>query len=475
MSKNESDQLQKQTSNKKFHFSKPAQFILTGICGALIGGGAVYGYQYYESQNSPLVSVEKVYNQLEKTYYRKVDTSKLQQGAINGMLGSLNDPYSEQLSGSSQDQVDSVLEGNSFGGVGIQMQVKDNKILVNSIVSDSPASKSNIRPGDEIIAVDGKKISANEFQKVSGLVRGKKGTKVTLQLKRNNIEFKVTLTRATIKQSSVSVKNDQNATIITISQFDSNTSKDLKKALKNINTKKYPKLIINLQDNPGGVMSGALESASYFLPNGKKIMTYQSRKDKKVIRSSNKLAGNFKTKLKPIILINSNTASASEIFTAALVQNNCAVTVGQTSFGKGTVQEVGASDNVEYKYTIAKWLTPNGDWINHKGIKPTYPVKISSLADLPQFQTSQVLKKNTMGLDVAILQQYLTALDYMTTHLTGVFDSQTENAVISFQKANNLKPTGQVDASLRQSLYLAAAQKLQSNDPAMQKALNLNY
>lgn len=460
---------------KTFHIPKSVQFILTGICGAIIGGAAVYGYSYYQNQNSPMSSVEKVFNQLQKTYYQKTSTSQLQEGAINGMLSSLNDPYSEGLTGSSQQQINTVLQGNSFGGVGIQMKVENNKILVDSIVSDSPASKSNIKPGDKILAVNGKKVKASEFQKVSSLVRGKKGTKVTLKLKRANITFDVTLTRATIHQSTVSVKNQANATIITISQFDSNTSKDLKKALKAIDTKKYPKLIINLQDNPGGVMTDALESASYFVPNGKKIMIYQSRKTKKVIRSSNKLSGDFKTSLKPIILINANTASASEIFTSALVQNKRAVTVGQTSFGKGTVQEVGASDNVEYKYTIAKWLTPNGDWINHKGIKPTYPVKQSSLADLPQFQTSQTLKENMMGLDVAILQQYLTALGYMNNHLTGVFDAQTKIAVMNFQKANDLKQTGQVDLTMRQNLYLAVAQKLQSDDPAMQKALSLNY
>ncbi|WP_297820161.1 S41 family peptidase [uncultured Lactobacillus sp.] len=475
MTKQESDQDKNTFKKRKLHLPRPAQFVITGICSAVLGGAVTYGYLYFENQNTPLASVEKVYNQLQQTYYKKTDPSKLQQGAINGMLSSLNDPYSEQLSGTSQDQINSVIQGTSFGGIGVQMQVKDNKILVDSIINDSPASKSNIKPGDEILSVDGKQVKASEFQKVSSLVRGKKGTKVTLKLKRNNSTFDVTLTRATIQQSTLSIKNIDNATVITISQFDSNTSKDLKKALKKINTKKYPKLIINLQDNPGGVMSGALESASYFVPNGKKIMIYQSRNKKKIIRSSNKLSGNFKTNLKPIILINDNTASASEIFTAALVQNNRAVTVGQTSFGKGTVQEVGASDNVEYKYTIAKWLTPNGDWINHKGIKPTYPVKDSSLANLPQFQTSQLLKENMMGLDVAILQQYLTALGYMSNHLTGVFDAQTKAAVINFQKANDLKSTGTVDLSMRQSLYLAVAQKLQSNDPAMQKALSLNY
>ena len=140
--------------------------------------------------------------------------------------------------------------------------------------------KSTIKPGDEILAVDNKKVSAAQFTKVASLVRGKVGTKVTLKLKRANSTFNVTLKRAKISQSSLTKRTEGNATIITITQFDVNTAKDLKSALKSINTKKYPKLIIDLQDNPGGEMNAALKSASYFLPNKKIIMQYKDHKEK---------------------------------------------------------------------------------------------------------------------------------------------------------------------------------------------------
>lgn len=470
------EQKEKNISNqKKKHFKLPkaTQFTIIGLAGIAIGAGTTYGCMQLQAQRSPLAGVEKVYHQIQNNYYQKVSDKTLEQGAVSGMLNSLKDPYSEQLLGQNQTQINNVLQGSSFGGVGIQMLVKNNHVYVDSIVSDSPASKSNIKPGDEIIAVDNSPVSASHFNEISQKVRGRKGTKVTLTLKRKQTSFKVTLTRATIKQSSLTVKTQNDATIITITQFDTNTANDLKTALKQINQKKNPKLIINLQDNPGGVMEAALQSASYFLANGQVIMRYQSRSSQKVIKASKKLSAGYKTNLKPIILINDNTASASEIFTAALVQNKRAVTVGQTSFGKGTVQEVDSSGNVEYKYTIAKWLTPNGTWINHKGIKPTYPVKPSALAELPQFQTSQVLKENMMGLDVAILQQYLTALGYLNNHLTGIFDAQTQASVIAFQKAQGLSATGQVNDATRQQLYLAVAQRLQNNDPALQKALSL--
>src|SRR5699024_10832338 len=125
------------------------------------------------------------------------------------------------------------------------------------------------------------------------------------------------------------------------------------------------------QDNPGGAMDAALKSASYFLPNNKIIMQYQDRKQKEVIRSDKKLSGGYHTNLKPIILINANTASASEIFTADLVHKQRAVSVGETGYGKGTVQEVEQTQDSEYKYTIAKCLTPNATCIHQKGLKPT--------------------------------------------------------------------------------------------------------
>ena len=464
----------KTTKNKKKHLPKYAQFLLTGIAGAAIGAGLTFGIMEVKELKSPFYQVEKVYEQLQGSYYKKVSSQTLRQGAINGMLDSLNDPFSEGLSGAKQEQVNNILEGSTFGGVGIQMAVRNNKVVVDSIVANSPASKSTIKPGDEIVAVDNKKVSAAQFTKVASLVRGKVGTKVTLKLKRANSTFSVTLKRAKISQSSLTKRTEGNATIITITQFDVNTAKDLKVALKSINTKKYPKLIIDLQDNPGGEMNAALKSASYFLPNNKIIMQYKDRKEKEVIRSDKKLSGGFHTSLKPIILINGNTASASEIFTAALVQNHCGVSVGQTSYGKGTVQQVGQTEDSEYKYTVAKWLTPNGTWINQKGLKPTYPVSESPLAKLPQFQSMSILKRSMTGVDVATLQQYLTALGYLPKHVTGVFDDETKNAVIKFQKEHDLTTDGIVNGQVQAQLYLAVAQKLQDDNPALKKALSLN-
>ena len=169
MSKNETEN---QNKKRKFYLSRPAQFVLTGIISAGLGAGLTFAYMSYQNQKTPMARIEQVYNQLEKSYYKKISPNTLQDGAINGMLNSLKDPYSQQLTGQNQTEVNNVLEGSSFSGVGIQMKVEDNKILVDSIVSGSPAAKSNIKPGDQLLKVNNETVSANRFDQVAQKVRG---------------------------------------------------------------------------------------------------------------------------------------------------------------------------------------------------------------------------------------------------------------------------------------------------------------
>ena len=169
MSKNETEN---QNKKRKFYLSRPAQFVLTGIISEGLGAGLTFAYMSYQNQKTPMARIEQVYNQLEKSYYKKISPNTLQDGAINGMLNSLKDPYSQQLTGQNQTEVNNVLEGSSFSGVGIQMKVEDNKILVDSIVSGSPAAKSNIKPGDQLLKVNNETVSANRFDQVAQKVRG---------------------------------------------------------------------------------------------------------------------------------------------------------------------------------------------------------------------------------------------------------------------------------------------------------------
>ncbi len=454
-------------------YRKVIKFCLVGIAGLILGSGLTTAYFLNSQKKSPLADVAKIYTAIHQNYYQKVSSKTLTNGAINGMISSLNDPFSQVLQGTEAKEVNQVAKGASFAGIGIQMKLVGQKIFVEAIVPKTPAAKSPIKSGDQIVAVDGHKVKA-DLSWVSDHVRGKKGTQVVLTMKHQKTIFKVTLTRQKIQQSSVSVSYYNGTAVVAVSQFDVNTSKDLKTTLKQLTHKKTKRLIIDLRNNPGGIMQAALESASYFLPNGAVIMQYRDRTAAKTqIQNDKTLNKGYHVSMKPIILINSQTASAAEIFTAALMENHRATSVGQTSYGKGTVQQVSEQKGIEYKFTIAKWLTPNGTWINHKGIKPTYKVPLSVYEKLPEFESDTDLKPNMMGLDVAILQKYLQALNLLPNHLTGVFDQQTEQAVLKYQQQNGLSQTGQVNQQLRQQLYLSIAEKEAQDDNVLARALSI--
>lgn len=475
MKNTENDQEKKRVS-----FSRKNTFLIalaSLLVGAFLTLAIVLAVLEKENKQEAtgLDKVEEVYQQLKSRYYKDVPDKKLQEGAIAGMLDALGDPYSLSLNDSQTQQVNQTITGTNFGGVGVTVVSKNNQVVVDSIMPDTPAAKSNLKPGDVIVAVGKTVIKDGNITQASSLIRGKVKTKVTITVKRDNQEFKVTLTRAKITQSSVSAKLlEPKIGYVAITQFDANTGKDLRKSLTKLTKDGAEKVILDVRGNPGGVMDAALTSAAQFLSNGKIIMQYKGKTGApEIIKSSNKLRlGKNVTKLEPIVLIDGNSASASEIFAAALHQSVGAKLVGQTSYGKGTVQEVNTLDkNNEYKYTVAKWLTPNGSWINQKGIKPDVTVKLPDYMKLTGFNTTATMKSGTMGLDVSVLQQYLLALGYLNNHLTGIYDTQTVAAVKQFQTAAKLPVTGEVSLADQDKLYELLALKAQSDDQTLTTAI----
>lgn len=473
--------MKKANENKKrVVFSRKNTFLIalaSLLVGAFLTLAIVLTVLNEQAAEKPvgLAKVEQVYQQLQQRYYKKISATKLQQGAISGMLDALGDPYSISLNDSQTKQVNQTITGTNFGGVGVTVVSKNKQVVIDSIMPETPAAKSNLKAGDLILAVDKTTIKDGDISQASSLIRGKVGTKVTIKVQRDKESFNVTLTRAKITQSSLTTKIlDGQLAYIAISQFDTNTGKDLRKNLSAFEKQGVRKVIIDVRGNPGGVMDAALESAAQFVQNKKIIMQYQGKTGKpEIIKSSTKIRGRKRiTTIKPIILIDGNSASAAEIFAAALKQSAGAKLVGQTSYGKGTVQEVNGTDpNFEYKYTVAKWLTPDGTWINHKGLKPDIAVAVPSYMKLTGFTSGETLKANTMGLDVSVLQQYLMALGYLNNHLTGVYDTATLTAVKKFQTANNLPVKGEVDATNQNKLYELIALKAQNDDQTLSTAV----
>ncbi len=319
-----------------------------------------------------------VWNQLEKKYVekKKLDVQKMYYGAIKGLVSSLEDPYTFFLTPEENQQAKNDLQGK-FEGIGAQLGLKNNQVIVIAPLKNSPAEKAGVKAGDFIIKVDDKPTKSWTLNETVSKIRGPKGTKVKLTLLRNEKEINIEIIRDQIIVPSVELSFEKNLAILKLNQFGDNTNDEWDKAVKEVKTKWDKKeikgMILDLRNNPGGYLESSIYLASEFLPKNQLVVKQESYKSKieyKVFRNGKLLD------IPLVVLINEGSASASEILAGALRDYKRAKLIGQKSFGKGSVQEaVDLKNGAGLHLTIAKWILPNGDWINSKGIEPNIKVE----------------------------------------------------------------------------------------------------
>ncbi|PRR80594.1 Carboxy-terminal processing protease CtpB precursor [Clostridium liquoris] len=311
---------------------------------------------------------------IQDKYDGKIDNAALEEGAIKGMTSALNDPYTVFMDKKEFEEFNAQTEGN-YSGVGLQVQAKENKIVVADVFEDSPAKKAGVLPKDEIEKVDGKAVNGKELDKAVTMMKGPEGTNVTITFFREGKGlYDVTLKRSKINLVTVKgemVSNDVG--YIQISMFDENTSKNLKKELDLLKSKGMKSLIIDLRGNPGGLLDECVDMVSNFVPKGKVIV---STIDKYKTEKQYKSKGGDYIGLPLVVLTNEGSASASEIFSGAIRDYNIGTLIGEKTFGKGVVQTlIDTGDGTALKVTISKYYTPNGENIHGTGIKPNIEVK----------------------------------------------------------------------------------------------------
>lgn len=322
-----------------------------------------------------------VWDQIELNYLdkSKIDPKKMVYGAISGMVSSLEDPYTVFLPPQEQKLSVEDLAG-SFEGVGIQLGYKDKKIAVIAPLSDTPADKAGVKPGDLIIKIADKETDSLNLQEAVNLIRGPKGSKITLILNREGKgDFSVTLERATIVVKSVELSFRDGTAILKLSRFGERTYSEWEEAVKEI-ANKYAKgevagMVLDVRNNPGGFLDGSVFIASEFLKDGVVVKQEKSRNGGIHDYTVNHQGQLLNIPL--LVLINKGSASASEILAGALQERGRAKLVGEQSFGKGTVQEakelVGGSG---LHVTVARWLLPSGKSIDKTGVTPDTEVKM---------------------------------------------------------------------------------------------------
>ncbi len=329
----------------------------------------------------------KVWNTINDKYPKaeQISDQTLVYGAISGLLGSLNDPYSTFFTPDETKAFEDEIAGN-FTGIGMEVGIKDKVLTVIAPLKDTPAYRANIKPGDKILKIDKTVTSGLSIEEAIKLIRGEKGTTVTLTIFREGnkdpIEIKMVRDVINIPTLDTELRRD-GVFVIKLYSFSANSANLFRNAIRQFAQSGTDKLLLDLRGNPGGYLDSAVDMSSWFLPAGKIIVTedYGNNRKPEIFRSRG--YNLFSDKLKFVILIDSGSASASEILAGAMQDHGRAKLVGDKSFGKGSVQEVVkvTSDTI-LKITVAKWLTPNGNLIAEKGLTPDYIVELNKKDDL---------------------------------------------------------------------------------------------
>jgi carboxyl-terminal processing protease len=401
-----------------------------------------------------LKKLEATYNLIHSQYVSEIDHDKIVNGAITGMLSATEDPFSTYMTPEEAKQFKENVDA-LFEGIGAELLMKDNKITIDFLIKGSPAEKSGLRVNDIILSVNGEKLDGLTLFQAVGKIRGKKGTQAELSVLRAGVinPINIIVVRDEIESQTVKgVMVTKTIGKIEIRQFSVRTVEEFNAELAGLEKQGMKGLIIDVRDNPGGFLKKVVDIADPFIEKGKTIVQIEDRAGKRQVTIS-KLKDQVR-KYPIAVLINKGSASASEILAAALQQSAGSKLIGETTYGKGTVQDTfdaEMADGSNLKLTIDKWLTPNGTWIHKKGIMPDIQVDEPAYFNVMPLSKKMTLKFDMNNEDVRNMQLMLEGLEFNPERKDGYYDTKTVLAVKAFQKANKLPETGDADdATMKQ-------------------------
>ncbi len=300
------------------------------------------------------------------------------QGSINGLVNSLGDPYSEYFAPSENQKFQQDIEGN-FGGIGAELGMKNDQLVVIAPLKDTPASEAGLQPNDQILAINSSSTEGIIIDSAVNLIRGPVGTSVTLTIMREGWDkpkdFKMTRANITVPTLDLETVGGDIAHI-SLHQFNGNADEQFYEAAAKALSQGDKGMILDLRDDPGGYLEVAVDLAGWFLPQGTSVVTEEGRS---IPTQNFRAEGNAALKDMPVVvIINGGSASASEILAGALRDERHIELVGETSFGKGTVQQLeNLNDGSSIKLTVAHWVLPSGKILENGGLKPDVEVKIT--------------------------------------------------------------------------------------------------
>ena len=358
-----------------FNFSEVIIIMIIAIMFGFLLGNIVNFVVFSDSSSSSneLDELVTTYNNIIDNYYEDVDKEELIDAGIQGMINYLDDPYATYFSGEASDDFNEELAGN-YEGIGVEVMLKDGIVTVSSVFNNSPAYKAGVKVGDVVIKVNDTDITGKTLTEVVSMISGEdSSSKSKLTVTRDGQELSFELSKDTIEtpvvDSEIYDGNNKKIGYIKIEIFNSNSYKQFNKTLKKLEKNNIEGLVIDVRDNPGGYLSEVKNILSLFL--NKKQVLYQlqtKNKTEKVYGTKKSVDRDYPVS----VIINDESASASEILASAFKESYGSHVVGINSYGKGTVQsasDLNSGDTI--KYTVQKWLTPDGNWVNDKGVVPT--------------------------------------------------------------------------------------------------------
>ncbi|WP_159314617.1 S41 family peptidase [Mammaliicoccus sciuri] len=431
-----------------------------------------FGLYFGNDQQKELNKIEEAYKQINNNYYKDVDDDKLTQGAIDGMIKSLDDPYSEYISAKDTTSYNEEISGD-FVGIGAEMEMHDGYVRITSPMKDSPAEKAGVKSLDVITKVDHESIKNKSLNEIVNKVRGKKGTTVTLTIKREGKEpFDVKIKRDKIHLTSVDYTKKKDTGVIAISKFQNKTTKELQSALKQAKKDKVKHVVLDLRNNPGGLLDEVVTSVNLFVDKNKPVIYLETKGDKPqaVETENDKMSGIGD--MDYTVLVNKGSASAAEIFAGALQDYKIADVLGTTTFGKGIGQvHKEFSDSSILKYTNMRWLTPNKSYIHKKGIQPDKTIKAPKYEEIEIIDPSKTYQEGDQSKEIKSIKIGLNALGYNINNENDQFDDQLTSQVKSFQSEHDLTANGIFTDDTTKKFIELLRKKIRSEDKQLDEAI----
>lgn len=463
---------------KNKNFKEVFIIILIVVCLAI---GYFAGYMSKKTtvveNNTNEGIVDEVYETLKDHWVNATDQEiDFDSALVNGMISGLSDPHSEHFTTDEASSFNENVSGN-IQGIGIGYSPVEKGIMITKVYDDSPALKADLKVGDIITKADDHDLSGLETEEVKSYVRGEEGTKVSLTLLRGQEILTKEVTRQALDTSTfyeIRKVNGVSFGYIELTTFGVDTASQVESALKKFKEKQIDTLVLDLRDNGGGYLTAAEKILDLFFTSNEVIYQMQEKNDsaKKYYASSDTQY----TFTNGYILVNDNTASASELTAGALQSEKGFKLIGKQTYGKGTAQtQKTLSDGSVLKYTYAKWMIPDGTCINDKGLTPDIEVDNVSLNDISTATVKDTLKVDCVSSKVKSMQKMLNILGYTTDREDGYFSNTTVDALKKFETDNYLTVDGEYNEN--DKLMLVARMMIylnnHENDKQYDKLLEL--